>query len=628
MKDIERLLILYIESNDGYTACSTLATYLNVSERSIKRYIKHINELSETYGAYIETIKGLGYKLVKTSPKVYEQYIVNGKKAKASEQAITLQLMQCLLLERYSKLDALEEKLYASRSTLQSALNEVKKWLEKYSLTLAHRPHYGMYIEGDENAVRRCMAKYFFEKDQGKEVTLHTPFGNIHQEKINAITKLLEHTVLQAGKLKNEYEMVYLTKLIAVSCYRMSQGCFIKDVTVMNESDEAETSESGSFQEVLETICEIKIPKEEMLYISMVSQIEEGFKVSHSPSYEEIREIVRHTLDVIEDKYKVRLRQDAHLLESLSTHVYNGYSRYYFGLEVENIALTQIKKSYPEAFHYALELKEALEQKLEVTINRKELGYIAVHFATTIEKAREVTRYGIYIICDTGFGMTELIRTKLKRFFSEIEVLGACQVHAVRQLDMDKVDFILATTKLDKEIEAEKDVVYISHILHEKDIEAIEYELGKLYLENYLKALFDSRIFYPTSSYKTKEEVLQGITGDMLAKGFITLDDQDEIFKREQVASTEISDLVAVPHCICLGETNTIGICTLKSPILWGTARVKLVMVACLNIDVVQNKHVFPFLHSRIQKASVVNKLCECQTLEEWLHLLMERNSQ
>lgn len=624
MKDTERLLMLYIESNDeGYTPCSTLAQYLHVSERSIKRYIKGINESKETYGAYIEAIKGLGYKLVVTEPALFKEYLEQGKLKKHDDTKITLQLIRYILTNDRVKLDELVDKLYVSRSTLTNALNRVKEWLGEYQIEVFYKPHYGIGISGEEENIRKCIVKYFFISEEGQQIRLGALLGNLTDDKVNTIKDLLEKVILENGINKNQYEIVYLVKFIAVSCYRIQEGYRMQNPIKAGEVEKITHMGEYALKERLQEITHVTIPEEEISYLSVFAQIDEMFGQNKKPSYEYIKTIVTDTLKTIDDKYKVHLQDDEALLRSLSTHVTNAYGRYYFGLEVENITLNQIKKSYPEAFNFALELKENIETNFKVTINQKELGYIAVHFATAIEKAKQNIRYTAYIVCDTGFGTTELLKTKLRRYFSEIEVVGACQVHAVPHLDLEDIDFILSTVKLDKDSLKGTDIVYISHILHEGDIKNIEYELNNLYLENYLKALFAEEIFYPTKKYNTKQEVLEALTIDMYEKGFITLEDREEVFKREMVASTEISDLVAVPHCICMGDTNAIGICTLKKPVLWGSTRVKLVLVACLNIDVVQNKHVFPFIHSRIQKASVVNALCECKNLQEWLHILM-----
>lgn len=166
----------------------------------------------------------------------------------------------------------------------------------------------------------------------------------------------------------------------------------------------------------------------------------------------------------------------------------------------------------------------------------------------------------------------------------------------------------------------------MSHVLDDIDIQNIEDELNKIYLQSYLKSLFNNNFYYKLQ-VKDKLELIELICNDMVKNDYITKVDKDSILKREALSSTEISNLVAVPHCISSENKNTIAICTLKDAIKWGSASVKLVFIACLNSEIKENKHVFPFIHSSTKKSDIVNSLCECTSLNEFIEILMRSNT-
>lgn len=627
MNEKDKLIILYLHSNAGYTQCSTLAQYLSVSERSIKRYVKEINKESEIYGAIIDSTKGLGYKLAVQDLQKFKKLLKDMSITQSEECGRTVELLRQLLKSSPISLDDLSEKLYASRSTLQNELNVIRNLLQQYHIDLKYKPYQGLYLMGDEEAIRKCFVKYFFSEECAEDLLLQDTLGKVNQCCVQEISIYLQDKMLLSQKSRNQYEINYLIKFIAVSMYRVEQGYLISTPIKMSELEKIPLVFDEKFRALIASKYAIELPDEELLYMNILVQLDEGVILTKRPTFNELQEVVEANISFIDNKYKIHLEDDEALLQSLTKHIDNSYHRYYLKLDVENIVIDQVKKVYPEAFYYAYELTKVLEEAFDVQISPNESGYIAVHFATAIERAKQKTRYHTVIVCNTGFGTSELLKTKLRRYFPEIKVVACCQPYYLQKMDFGDVDFILSTIPLEQTFCLGKEVIQLSHVLDDEDIKSIEDKLSQTYLEHYLKSLFHPQIFYAKMVCKNKSELLEQVTGDMVKWQFITPEDQDEILKREKISSTEISDLVAVPHCISKQSKNAIAICALKNPIKWGKSRVKLVIVACLDSEIKENKHVFPFINSRTKRAERVNLLCECYTLEDWTDILIRSTS-
>ena len=78
-------------------------------------------------------------------------------------------------------------------------------------------------------------------------------------------------------------------------------------------------------------------------------------------------------------------------------------------------------------------------------------------------------------------------------------------------------------------------------------------------------------------------EAMEYVTGIMEQKGYITESVKQSIFKREEMATTELGSLVAIPHAL-LNNTQeaVVSVLILKKPILWENERVQVVLL--LNI--------------------------------------------
>lgn len=626
MKEKSKMILSYLNSSDTYTPSSALAQYLNVSERSIKRYIKSINKELEEYGAKIDSAKGLGYKLVIFSQDEFKEYIKTIIGTSTDESIRTTDLLKNILKYYPISLDSLAEQLYTSRSTLQNELTSIRNLLSAYEINLKYKPYMGLYLEGEESNIRKCYSKYFFKEDSFNEIKLSVELENISNESISKLKKHIEKLILSRGISKNDYEIIYLTKFIIVSCFRAKKGYNIIESS-LDKNINSICVFNEKFKNLLENEFKIILKNEEITYMNMMIQADKELILNQKLDEEAVKNIVEKALISIDMKYKVFLYEDSILISSLTKHILNSYHRYYLKIDVENLILDQVKMTYPEAFNYALELSKEIEDKFNVSINANEAGYIAIHFATAIERAKQKTSYKSIIVCNTGIGTSELIRTKLRRYFPQIEVIGCYQLHYLEYVNLDEIDFVISTINIEKEQIKNKNLIHVSHVLSEIDIQNIEDKLNNIYLQGYLKSLFNINAFYYKLQFKDKSELIDFICSDMVKNDYISQDDKMAILDREKLSSTEISDLVAVPHCISNKNKNAIAICTLKDAINWGSASVKLVFIACLDSSLKENKHVFPFIHSRTKKGDIVNKLCECTSLNDFIEILMRSNN-
>lgn len=621
MNEKNKMILSYLKSNDTYTQSNALAKYLNVSERTIKRYIKSLNYDLEDNGAKIDSTKGLGYKLTILSNEEFNKYINKISGINDSKSSMTKDSLINILIDYPVKLDSLAIKLYTSRSTLQNELTSIRELLTEFNINLKYKPYTGIYLDGKEEDIRKCYIRYLFKEDNPNDIQLIMDLGNINNKYLKILRKYIEKVCIENNIDKNDYEIVYLIKYIVVSAYRFSINHRIDKS--LYEHRCYNHILKNDFNDFLEEIFKIRLNEDEINYINVLIKSDDKNCTKDYIDKNKVQKLITKSLIQIDIKYKSYLHEDSILITNLTNHILNSYHRYNLSMDVENIILDQVKMSYPDAFNYALDLCTILEDNLNISINPNEVGYIAIHFATSIERVKQQTTYKSVIVCNTGMGTSELIRIKLRRYFPQIEVVGCYQFHYLDYINLDEIDFVISTINIDSNFLKNKALIQVSHVLNDIDIQKLDNELNKIYLQSYLKSLFNENVFYKKLDFKNKTELLDYVCSDMVTKDFICLEDKEIILNREKLSSTEISNLVAVPHCISVENKNSIAICTLTNPINWGNTRVKLVFVACLDPDKKENKHVFPFIHSRIKKGKIVNDLCESTSLDDFIEILM-----
>ena len=133
---------------------------------------------------------------------------------------------------------------------------------------------------------------------------------------------------------------------------------------------------------------------------------------------------------------------------------------------------------------------------------------------------------------------------------------------------------------------------------------------------DYLQNLMSEELFFKAIDVKSKEEVIEVMCKTMIEQGIISTKTKEEILKREDISSTEINELVAIPHCITTNNRNSaLAIGILKKPILWNKTEVQLVFLGILDPKIKQNRKVFTMLYKLTQNVEVVRGLVEIENL-------------
>ena len=66
-------------------------------------------------------------------------------------------------------------------------------------------------------------------------------------------------------------------------------------------------------------------------------------------------------------------------------------------------------------------------------------------------------------------------------------------------------------------------------------------------------SIFREDLFFTDMEFKDKQEILEFMTDAMVEKGYINQEIKQSIFKREEMSTTELGSLVAIPmHCLTI----------------------------------------------------------------------------
>lgn len=581
------LAIIEILKKLNYPISSlALSHEIGCSTKTIQSEIKEINrQLKDTK---IISIRGVGYKL---EGKIDVDEPNNNIIGNIDRIEFIIKTMLNLNLQggKSIKLEELADSMFISVSSVKNDLKEVKEILNKYNINVISKHKQGIGVEGEESEVIRCIIDLCLKKDN--ELVLQDFLSEEVNNKIfnlkNDILKKLneEELILSDIEFKNLCSTIFIRLSHINYDYEKFINTYIKDYKVKRNK-----------------IMKDNVNKEKIM--KAISMFCKNLKLATA-------------IDISKDEF---------FMECLYDHINNMIKKSKLGICNYNVVNNDVKLKYPYAYELAKIAKKTIEDELNLKIGEDEVSNMAVHVGGAVErystnKKRKV--FKVIIVCVSGTGTSMLINTKLQQLFKDrIEIIKIIPSYLIDYINPLEVDFLISTMPLKYD---KIPVISVSPFLSEKEIKIIEkfMDTGYVYEDVSVKNFFDKDLYFRNLNFKTKEEVLDFMSNALLEKEIIDEQMKNSYFEREQIATTEIGNMVSMPHGSKGNiKENKIVVGILKEPIEWEYGKVRLVIMLALNNEkILDYEEVFSSIYSRLDTISKVVNICENKSYENFIKL-------
>ena len=582
------LAIIEILKKLNYPVSSlALSEEIGCSTKTIQSEIKDINkQLKDTK---IVSIRGVGYKL---EGKIEINECNNNHIGNVDRIEFIIKTMLNLNLQQENsiKLEELADAMYISVSSVKNDLKEVKEILNKYNINIISRHKYGLGVDGNEDEIVKCIVDLCFRKDN--ELTLsdflsedvNNKVFNLKSEILKSLNK--EDLILSDIEFKNLCSTIFVRLSRSnYSNYEKFIEDYIKNYKVKRESIMNDDLNKEKITKAIASFCK-------------------NLKLATA-------------IDISKDEFFV---------ECLYNHINNLIKKDKLGICNYNVVNNEVKIKYPYAYELAKIAKKTIEHELNLKIGDDEVSNIAVHVGGAVEryssnKKRKI--FKIIIVCASGTGTSMLINTKIQQLFKErIEVVKIIPSYLIDYINPLEVDFLISTMPLDYD---KIPIINVSPFLTEKEIKIIEkfMDTGYVYEDVNVKDFFERDLFFTELDCKNKEEVLDFMSDALINKDIIDLEMKNSYFEREQIATTEIGNMVAMPHGAKGNiKENKIVVGILKEPINWDYGKVRLVIMLALNNEkILDYEQVFSNIYNKLDTMTKVVNICENKSYEKFIKL-------
>ena len=643
-----QILKLLLKNKECVTG-DHLAVSIGVSSRTIRNDIKDLNKALEDHGASVAAEIGQGYYLNIEDQKKFSKFQDEMEKQEREKdfkniipsepedrvRYIISKLLLSTLNGRKEKIEFfdLEEELFISTSTLKKDFRSIDKILKNYDLKTSITKKDGVKIVGNEAKIRDCISEYIFNSKGYFGMEENQFYRSIFTEQEIENLKVILLDVISAYNLRLTdlaFKNVLIHSLIMLKR-------FARQKSVTYEEGDIE-----AFEKKVEFECAQDIIKQikkafgvdlgnEVYYLTQHLISSQRFLIDDPKDDYEYKNEIEKILIRIKEETKIDLSDDKQLINGLAMHLSAALQRMRFDMNIRNEFLDSIKNMYPLAFELAVIAGEVIEENFQFKTQENEIGFLAMHFGAALERKglnEKKPRKKAVIVCYAGVATAMLIKEKIEQNFGhKIEVVKTCSQQEVNQELINQVDLVLTTAEL-SDFQSDK-IKKINLFLDETDIQVI----GNILKEedqkdaiNYRK-IFRKELFFYDVEFKNKEEILEHMTKEMQVRGLISEEARQSVFKREEMATTELGNMVAIPHAMSNDSGDAVvSVMILKKPILWENEKVQVVLL--LNVPKTQYNMwevVFKRLYQYLIGSQGVAKLIKDKDYDEFIRHL-ERN--
>lgn len=562
---------------------NALAEDIGCSTKTIQAEIKNINSILDNIT--IESFRGIGYRLVGNLNSL-TNLDISITKDDFDRVSYILKKILFLYKDHTLKIENLADEMYVSLSTIKNDLSQVKNILQEYNLKIVSKHKLGIGLEGNIQDLIRCILENSINYHTIQIDDFFSEFiaSNILVIRTELLNKLEAHNLVFT-----DYEFNNMFNFILLH------------LSLENDSDYI------SYINYCITIYQTKLQKQD-----------------NEASRKKILASINKFIDNLALATSIDLSNDEIFKDYLCKHIINFCIKNDLNINIKTPISNDIKSKYPFAFELASIAKRSLENDLNIKIDETEVANIAIHIGGALQRSSNNKSSKIFktiIVCTSGIGTSMLIKAKLEsKFNKRLEILKVIPSYLVEFISAMDVDFIITTVPIRL---GSIPVINISPLLDDTEITIIEkfLETGNIYHNLNLFELFNEDLFFTDLPFDNKYDVIGYMSDKLLEANYIDQEMKNSYYERESIATTEIGNMVAIPHG-ANGKVfkNAIAIGILKNSIPWEIGQVRLVIMLSLQKENLLNyESLFSNIYKRIDSIAKVISICESKKYEKFI---------
>lgn len=454
----------------------SIAEKLGVSSKTVLRELPKLARMASDRDLVLKRKTGTGISIVGDAEKqkaFLAQLKANAPVGFTAQERLTILAGQLLKNSEPIKLFTLAKQLNVTDGTVSNDLDKLETWFREHGLMLVRRPGLGVYVEGDERAIRRALISILYENldeehllrlvREDETADKRTASGHLLSLVDAEVVRRIEGFVHEMeSDLPHHFSdhafiglVVHLT--LAVERMRKQEGIHIEPDILADLRSRSAYPLAEKLARRIEKAFSLAVPAGEIGYITMHllgarsryigKQDRDAPRVGNFRLVQLARAIIRR----MEEQTGKPLLQNRSLLMGLVNHLGPSVSRLTMHMTIRNPLLEEMQQMYPHYMAMARVAAEPLENELGVTLPDAEVAYIAMHLGAALVDADTPAHKTIRVLvaCPTGVGTSRLLASSVRRAFPNLYVVDTVStIHITEASEESGASFVISTVPI------------------------------------------------------------------------------------------------------------------------------------------------------------------------------------
>ncbi|PMD67953.1 BglG family transcription antiterminator [Companilactobacillus nuruki] len=620
MKDNYAKLLLELEKRTNGISGNQLADSLGVSTRSIRNYVKDLNN-NYLQGARIEASPEHGYVIKGQITSITETGQLE------FEQRAFFILRYLMMRTDITTYENLAEKLHYSSQTIRSDIYRIQELIaeEQRNVRLQAIIFKGVMLEGDELAIRSLLDSFFNPNTTSFE-QLEREYDFYFQEwidplEIHSLIVCLRQQFVKRNLKPTPALVKPIANYIIIANYRDDLGQRLNQVLPGTQQLSVDTMDYASillergFQIIGDTIPDkVETWCFAWLLVSQQLLTDENAIGGSSESDSRLLNTIKKALLDLSNTYNQPFLQDTKLQTDLLLHISRDIYPLEYQFYIENSYLHHIKTDYIMAYQYAVDFAHSLIEMMNLKVPDNEIGYYALHFAAFLERNQQRT-IDVAVIYARRPVTGQMLAQRIEEQFSNVQVVAIVDTKHIK--DIPQVALLIASNE--SSIKSKYPIIYVNDWLDKQDNKKLQLQINQIILQQVLNG---SLLIH--GKFKNKNELIKTVLKKMGNDSLYSA-----IIQRERLSSTETGNFAAIPHPMRIPDVSkfSLGIVILDEPMKWSKELARLVIVVIPTHDQLSRYElVFKELQRVVTNNELPDLLPSIRTLDDFINLVATAN--
>lgn len=621
MKPKHKALMEVLAGAAGPLTAAQLAKRLGVSVRSVKSYIKEINE-----GAREKPIQATqaGYEL--TGSLVAPEAEEDDLPQTYLERAYYI-IKRGLIDQDELDLYELSDELYISYSTLKATIAKMNRTFENAGVHFAVKGD-ALYIEGTEKNLRRLVSYVIFEETNQNFLDLRNLENHFPEARIMVI--LIKETFQGQDYYLNDFSYMNLVMHCLILINRSGGGQSLAD---QHGATAGEDELAGGLCTAMEGAFDLELSPGDRAEIADLIRVNVNLGAQSAAAGlegvvdDETIDVARAVVTALADTYAIDLDNDT-FLPPFALHLRGLRARLLRGTENKNPMLATIRGECRTIYDIAVTAALILKGRWGMALGENEIAFIALHIgAELLRQQKNTQKIKTLLICPGYQGIeTQVYNQLMMDFGADIEIITADE-----DTDADEIGAELIITTIALSPEKYPNAILVSPLtIHEMRhriegaIAAAKDQAKRAFLRRRFDDFFSSDLFFRDPDWPDREALIGGLTGRMEDLGYVEGDYAAGVREREEASATAFGPL-AMPHSIQMNAVKTvIAVVISKEGVSWNEdQRVHFVFMTAINrVDRSHFTDIFDALVALLDNPATFDALGKAKDFQDFRRII------